>query len=240
MSIRSTLYGGSSPPRAAGSRRAGRACRGCRWWPRSGRGCRRAAVPAAAGPGTAYRRGLLVVRGPRAPRGSVVISAARSELDRHRRRCARRSRPPSAPCTPGQPGPCHSASCSAVMSENPAIDLRIGAYRVDVEPVDDALGAVAAAGADHAAHRRVAQRRVEAGEPGVVRSGQVAAAVERARRDHDLQAPGGEHRDAERRPAPGRRRTGRRDEHDGVAGAEHAAANWIAMHRASLPPGPYG
>ena len=55
--------------------------------------------------------------------------------------------------------------------------LGIAADRGHVQPVDDALRAVSAAGAEHAANAGVPERGVEVGQPIRIRAGQIAELV---------------------------------------------------------------
>ena len=100
----------------------------------------------------------------------------------------------------------------------PDHQFRIGAYRGHVQHVDDALRAVAAPGADQRPYRRVAQGRVERGEPLVVGTGEVSVPGVDVGAEPDREAPAGEQLDAPG-DALGVRRPGRGDQHDRVPGA---------------------
>ena len=109
-------------------------------------------------------------------------------------------------------------------------ELRIVPQRGRVERVDDALGAVAASGADHRPDLGIAQCSVESGQPGVVEAGEIAVPIQRAGRVADHEAPAFEECDAGVDPfrldGPGWGY-----QHDDVTGGED---RWTYGHRASL------
>ena len=206
-------------PRGAGSPRAGRACPGCRRWRRAGTGCRRAGSGHGARPAT--RTGEVSSSGRASTTtGSVGHQRAGAATRPTRGPVRSSSQAAPGPCTVASRAPRHSASCSAVMSEKPDHHLGIGPHRRHVEAVHDALHAVAAPGAQHAAHLRVAQRQVQVGQPVVVRgrrgsrAGRTRAAPPRTRRPQL-----GEQLDAAGHPLRAGR-AGRRHEHHQVARAQ--------------------
>ena len=112
--------------------------------------------------------------------------------------------------------------------------LRIRPYGVQVEPVDDPLGAVPAPGTDDGAYGRVTQGAVERGQARLVGPGEVAVPGVHVRARLDPQTPGRQQLDAPGHPL-GAGRSGRRHQHHGVAGLERGRTYRHGGQRNRIP-----